>query len=80
MVNADVVNAETRRVFVLNLRGFHAFSGRFLRFKNPVKYIRNINIYQETPTSGPLKRPPFRISFTEINALSTLTLPKGAFV
>ena len=42
MVNANTVNAETR-VFRRRIA-----SGRFLRFKNPVKYARIFDFNQKT--------------------------------
>ena len=39
MLNAGVVNAAARERFSCKSRGFHAFSGGNLHFKNPVNII-----------------------------------------
>ncbi len=44
MVNDVVVNGEVSPAFLANFSENFPFSGRFIRFENPVKYSRNFNI------------------------------------
>jgi hypothetical protein len=48
MLNAEMVNAEPRCVFRAHFGDFFRVSGRFPRFKNPVKYIRTCGINRDT--------------------------------
>jgi hypothetical protein len=48
IVNADVVNSERRRVFLVILGEILRVLGRILGFQNPVKYIGNFNVNPAT--------------------------------
>jgi hypothetical protein len=46
MVNTHMVNARMRSLILQDFREIFRFFGRFLRFKNPVKYTHNLPVNQ----------------------------------